>query len=154
MKLYPFSTDAEADIADHAIGKDRVQVGMYTYDMLQSKTLGQAIYAGYFDHALPYPDHPELGAFHSGELAYFFRNLDYVENPWTPFDRALSDTFSTYIVNFATNRDPNGKGLPPWPAFKTSSPAIEEIGEKPGPASLSPEKLAFWNAYWNDHKER
>jgi para-nitrobenzyl esterase len=153
MKLYPFSTDAEASAADHAIGTDRVRMGMYSYDLLLSKTLGHPVWAGYFDHALPYPDHPEFGAFHSGELPYMFRNLDHVDHPWAPFDRKLADTYSSYVVNFATKGDPNGKDLPVWAAFTASAPVIQEIGEKPGATpALSPEKFAFWNEYWKEHQ--
>jgi para-nitrobenzyl esterase len=155
MKLYPFNNDAEASVADHEIGTDRVRVGMYSYDLVVSKTLGQPLWAGYFDHAMPYPEHPEYGAFHSGELPYAFHNLDHVDHPFTSFDRKLADTYSSYIVNFAKNRDPNGKDLPVWPAFKASAPVIQEIGEKPGGTpALIPEKFAFWNEYWKDHQGR
>jgi para-nitrobenzyl esterase len=155
MKLYPFSNDAEASVAEHAIGTDRVRMGMYSYDMLASKTSGQPLWAGYFDHAMPYADHPEYGAFHSGELPYMFRNLDHVDHPWTPFDRKLAETYSSYVVNFAKNRDPNGKDLPVWPAFTASAPVIQEIGERPGATpGLSAEKVAFWNEYWKEHQGR
>ena len=31
-------------------------------------------------------------------------------------DRALSQAMTSYWVNFATSGNPNGPGLPPWPA--------------------------------------
>ena len=44
-------------------------------------------------------------------------------------------------MNFATNGDPNGKGLPNWPAFKdaaSSRPAIiGDIKEMPDAARLN-----------------
>jgi para-nitrobenzyl esterase len=35
---------------------------------------------------------------------------------WTPDDRKVSDTFQGYIANFVKTGDPNGSGLPAWPA--------------------------------------
>ena len=53
-------------------------------------------------------------------------------------DRQLSDTISSYWVNFASTGDPNGRNLPQWPAFgenKNSNPMV--LGDKaevgPGP---------------------
>ncbi len=35
----------------------------------RAKTSSQPAYAYYFEHAIPWPEHPKFGAFHSGELA-------------------------------------------------------------------------------------
>jgi hypothetical protein len=46
----------------------------------------------------------------------FSRNL-LPPRAWTDLDHQVSDMLSSYWVNFATNGDPNGKGLAKWPAF-------------------------------------
>jgi para-nitrobenzyl esterase len=37
---------------------------------------------------------------------------------WTPDDHKVSETFQGYIANFVKTGDPNGAGLPVWPANK------------------------------------
>ena len=54
--------------------------------------------------------------------------------------RALAERVSSYWVNFARAGDPNGKGLPRWPAFSDASAAPMTIGgikETPDPQGLA-----------------
>ncbi|WP_322174046.1 carboxylesterase/lipase family protein [Acutalibacter caecimuris] len=67
-----------------------------------------------FDRKLPGDD---AGAFHSGELWYVFETQDRCWRPWEEHDRELARELSGYWANFAKNLDPNGEGLPQWPAF-------------------------------------
>jgi para-nitrobenzyl esterase len=42
-----------------------------------------------------------------------------------------------YWVNFATAGDPNGEGLPHWPAFDAKNRITLELGEKTGTLSIA-----------------
>jgi carboxylesterase type B len=56
-----------------------------------------------------------LFATHVAEIPYMFDNLA-PPVPWTETDRRLADVMASYGVNFARTGNPNGAGLPTWPA--------------------------------------
>ena len=79
----------------------------------------------------PDPNGPRgLGAYHSGDLAYHFNNVGLVGLNWTPWDYALADTISSYWVNFARTGNPNGDGLPRWPAYSRVDDVVQEFGDE------------------------
>ncbi len=57
------------------------------------------------------------GAYHSAEIEFVFQMLPSKKLPWSAEDTKLSAMMSAYWANFAKNGDPNGKGLPRWPAY-------------------------------------
>jgi para-nitrobenzyl esterase len=85
---------------------------------------------------LEIPEGPRgYGAYHSGDLAYAFANLDLVGSGWNEDDREISRAMSRYWVSFATNGDPNGPGLPVWPRYELVSDQALEIGAQTRPVS-------------------
>jgi para-nitrobenzyl esterase len=42
----------------------------------------------------------------------------------------------SYWISFAKDGDPNGDGLPVWPAYDPAAPMVMRFGANPGPAPL------------------
>ena len=65
---------------------------------------------------------------HRSEIPYVFQHLDAqaVEQ-----DRQISEAMATYWTNFAKYGDPNGQGVPQWPAFSDANPAVMHLAQTP-----------------------
>lgn len=58
------------------------------------------------------------GAGHEAEIEMVFANPDPRWTvPWSAADAGMARTVQGYWLNFARTGDPNGAGLPPWPAY-------------------------------------
>lgn len=115
LALYPVSNDSEAAAAQIRGWRDLDRAELAWWTALRARHGQARDWTYYFDRAIPWPEHPEYGAFHSGDLPYSFNNLDLMPRPWEPLDRRLADLTSEYWANFIKRGDPNGPGLPPWP---------------------------------------
>lgn len=141
LKLYPTATDAEAAESQKEMARDRNVVSMYLWAVKRSAKT----YTYLLTHEQPGPEQARYRAFHSSELPYVFDSLRMANRPWADADRKLAATLSSYWANFIKTGDPNGKGLPKWPAFTAAPAETMELGDKMGPRSVAgQEKFELW----------
>jgi para-nitrobenzyl esterase len=148
LKLYPASTDAEAEIAQAQSIRDQSMVSMYLWARERAKTAKTKAFLYLWDHALPGPDAGRFGAFHSGEVPYVMNTLYMSDRPFADADRKIADIMSSYWVNFMSTGDPNGKGLRAWPPVG-AKPEVMEVGDRtePVPVAGDAAKLAFFEKF-------
>jgi para-nitrobenzyl esterase len=120
LRLYPVDTDEHVlrSAIDYA-SDDFISYSTWEWMEWQGRTGKQPIFRYRFDLASPSDGKgPALGAFHSMEIPYVFGQLD---SKARPEDHAVSEQMQKYWSNFARSGDPNGPGLPKWPAYSAGA---------------------------------
>jgi carboxylesterase type B len=145
LKLYPAASDQEAAAIRVQVTRDRALSGMYLWAKQRNKTSRSKAFIYLWDHTLPGPDSERLGAFHTGEVPYVLNTLGMSDRPFTDADRKAAAMMSSYWANFTKTGDPNGPGLPVWPAIG-DKPQVMELGDRnaPVPSAATAAQSAFW----------
>jgi para-nitrobenzyl esterase len=114
--MYPTGSEEELKASQLAVMRDEAAWNARDWAMAQAKAGGGRAYLYYFVHEPPIsPGQPNWRATHGAEIPYAFNNPS---PAWTEVGRSLADAMSSYWVNFAKNGNPNGPGLPMWPAVQ------------------------------------
>ncbi len=132
LAAYPSGSDAQALRSARDLARDSTFAwGTWTWARLQSRTGRGKVFVYYFSHRPPYPNMPQFrdwGAAHAAEISYVFGNFSHAMQP-SADDKAVSEQVSTYWTNFAKHFDPNGGGLPHWPAFTNREAQVMNIDD-------------------------
>lgn len=133
IAAYPHATDEEARQAQLGLERDlRFGWDMWAWARLQAGTGKSPVFYYSFRQQPPFPAdsvYAGWGASHFAELWYVFDHLDQSPWKWTAADLKLAKEMSSYWVNFARSGDPNGPGLPAWPAFTSSESKVQYLGD-------------------------
>lgn len=136
VKAYAATTADEVfEAAMHLASARFVSYGTWKWTELHMATGGKPVYRYLYARVRPpylgMPGQPAptapasqgppapRGAGHSAEIQYAMGNLDLdTRYAWEPADHEVSKTMQAYFVNFVKTGDPNGPGLPDWPAYR------------------------------------
>jgi para-nitrobenzyl esterase len=127
LKAYAATTDAEAKRAAADYGGDRfIGYGTWKWIDLHRQTAGVPVWRYKFEQTLPAvrPDAPKDGSLyapHASEIEYVFQVLSSRQAEWGAEHHRVSDQMAGYWTNFAKTGNPNGPGLPVWPAYEAKS---------------------------------
>jgi para-nitrobenzyl esterase len=152
LAAYPHATDDEASRSAQDLMRDSLFAWpTWAWARLQSARGRNKAFVYYFDHRTPQSPN---GATHAAELGYVFRTLDARGGTPRPEDTATSELMSRYWTNFAKTGDPNGPGLPEWPAFDEKGQRVMvfdgDSGAQPVP---NLKKLEAMDAYFAWRRE-
>jgi para-nitrobenzyl esterase len=147
LKVYNPSSEDEVEKVATALAGDRF-IGFSTWKWadMHNKTAGKPVYRYLYERPRPAmtpemgnatpglaggvqrntaavaPAPPAKGAVHSAEIEYAMGNLSTNKvYAWTEDDYKVSRIMQEYFANFIKKGDPNGAGLPSWPAVNTSN---------------------------------
>ena len=132
LRLFPGETpDQVVESGTLLAGARFIAYSTWKWAGLQGSTGRSLVYRYLYAHPrpptkAPTASPPPRGAVHSAEIEYALGNLATNDvYAWTPEDDSVSDIMEGYFAHFVRTGNPNGAGLPRWPA--TGSPETAQV---------------------------
>lgn len=154
LAVYAASDDASAFAASGDLLADRV-FGWNNWTMARRMRANGTEPVYYYDwvEPLPIPDghyvERRRGAGHGSEMPFIFGTFDAYPWSWSDADAKLGEIVSRYWFNFATTGDPNGEGLPAWPAFEGEGPAMQMRHQPAAGEPTRRDRFAILDRYYD-----
>lgn len=150
---YPAGGDAEAMRSWSALFTDLT----FTYPQRawakSMRPLDSDAYLYWFTWHPPIPESERYGSFHGAFQMYVLGDLAAFDAVPTDADRRLARLLARTWVRFARVGDPNGGGLPAWPAFTPDNEAYLEFGSAiRGGENLRVAELLLIEEAWADRR--
>ncbi|MBN1972960.1 MAG: carboxylesterase family protein [Sedimentisphaerales bacterium] len=152
IKAYPSGSGTPPKTARDLARDSAFGWHTWIWARLQSKMGKSKVYYYYFDQHPEYPEgspQADRGSPHGQDVAYVFQHLNTSNQQVTKADQDISEAMAVYWTNFARYGNPNGEGVPEWPAFSDAKPLVMYFSKTPhtGPVP-SAESLKSLDAYF------
>ena len=152
LAAYPHATnEAAAKAARGVRNMSSFDWNTWAWANQQSRHGHGKVYNYYFDYHAP----TVTGAGHGSDVPFAFQTLAGRRSEPTIADHELAGMISSYFVNFATSGDPNGPGLPEWPAFTGDKPVVMLFDAEPAAEAVPDlDKLKIFDRYMESLRKR
>ncbi|MFJ8825551.1 carboxylesterase/lipase family protein [Streptomyces sp. NPDC102467] len=150
LRLYPARTDDEAARASSRAARDNSRISTWLWGADWSHGATGSLHTYFWTHRATAAGGGPRIASHGSEIDYVFGNPAGSTVVWTEEDHEIARTLSSYWINFAATGDPNGAGLPRWPAFCADTGSVMEIGAAFAPVPVAdPAHTDFWTRFFS-----